>query len=403
MDSPFLLTGAATEPGVPVAGSIIRHIPALPPSTTCGETFIWLQTHPNYPAAVIADPQGNVVGLVNRLIFLARYARQYAPELYSHKTILKLANTEPLIVDENVTIADLGKTMLIDHPHAFIECFVVTARGRYLGLGTGEALMRAKMQLLQARERELSLALAETKEASNAKSNFLALMSHELRTPLNAIIGFSEVIGGEIFGPIGLPRYRDYAIDIHGAGRHLLALINDILDLSKAESGKLDLHYEQVDLADLARECARLVRDQATQSDLRLSISVAALPYVSVDRLRVKQMLLNLLSNAIKFTMPGGTVSIEAYLDSTGHVVLRVRDTGIGMDAAAIPLAMEPFRQIDSPLKRKVEGTGLGLSLVKSLIEAHKGELLIESAKEKGASVLLHFPASIICPQMLRA
>jgi two-component system cell cycle sensor histidine kinase PleC len=392
MDSPFLPDGRATKPGMPKAGSLIRHVPALPPGTTCGEMFVWLQTHP-YPATAIVDVHGKVLGLVNRLMFLARYARQYAPELYSGKSVLKLASAEPLIVDEHVGIAELGNMLLLDHPHALIECFVVTSNGRYLGLGTGQALMQAKMHLLLTREKELSVALAQAKEASNAKSNFLALMSHELRTPLNAIIGFSEVIGGEMFGPIGVERYRGYASDINGAGRHLLALINDILDLSKAEAGKLDLHYEAVDLLKLAQECASLMRDQARQNGLSLTLSLPSLSPVQADRLRVKQMLLNLLSNAIKFTPAGGAVSVKGHLDSHGRVVLAVSDTGIGMDAEAIPTALEPFRQIDSPLARKVEGTGLGLSLVKTLMEGHQGELLIDSAKGKGTTVSLCFAA----------
>ena len=252
----------------------------------------------------------------------------------------------------------------------------------------------------QRLETELIRNLAAKEMADRAnriKSEFLANMSHELRTPLNAIIGFSEMIGTEVLGP-GLPRYRDYATDIHGAGKHLLSLINDILDLSKAEAGKLELHAEPVELAGLIQECARLLEGRATEQKLRIALDIAALPPLFVDRLRVKQILLNLLSNAVKFTPEGGVVSVEAGCDTTGGVVVCVRDTGIGIPAEMIPLAFEPFRQIDSALSRKYEGTGLGLPLVKKLIELHEGEVRLESISGKGTSVFISFPASRCIP-----
>ena len=239
-----------------------------------------------------------------------------------------------------------------------------------------------------------NLAAKEAAETSNrVKSQFLANMSHELRTPLNAIIGFSQMIETELFGP-GLPRYRGYATDIHGAGAHLLCLINDILDISKAEAGKLDLRLETVDLTGLIQECVRLMRGRAAEGDLRLTLDIAALPPLLIDRLRTKQVLLNLLSNAIKFTPKGGVVSVEADRDATGGVVICVRDTGIGIAPEMIPLVFEPFRQIDSTLSRQFEGTGLGLPLVKTLIELHDGAVTMQSAPGKGTSVFVAFPAS---------
>jgi signal transduction histidine kinase len=171
-------------------------------------------------------------------------------------------------------------------------------------------------------------------------------------------------------------------------------LINDILDLSKAEAGKLDLHVERVDLADLIRESARLMSERAAQQKLRLTLDIGALPLLLIDRLRTKQILLNLLSNAIKFTPENGSVSIRADRDRAGRIVICVRDTGIGIAPGMIALAFEPFRQIDSTLARKSEGTGLGLSLVKKLIELHDGEVTLESTLKVGTAVFIAFPAA---------
>jgi two-component system, cell cycle sensor histidine kinase PleC len=376
------------------AGVLAARTPPLTEDTTCGEVFDWFVAHPAVPAAAILDSRsGAVLGLINRFIFFAKYAKQYVPELFSRKSVLKLANRAPLIVDADVRLADLGATLLVENPDALIECFVVTRRGRYLGVGTGEALLMGKVKLLQAREEELSRALKAETRANAAKSDFLALMSHELRTPLNAILGFSEVLGTEMMGPLGHPRYREYANDVHGAGKHLLALINDILDLSKAAAGKFELVCEEIAPSDIVTECLRLTRGKAHEGSLRLTSDMApGLPNLIVDRLRFKQALLNLCSNAIKFTPPGGGVHVSAHQASDDSFVLTVRDTGIGMSPEQIPMALEPFRQVASPFARNAEGTGLGLALVKSLIECHDGRLEIESALKKGTTVRLILP-----------
>lgn len=262
------------------------------------------------------------------------------------------------------------------------------ARALHLFRDSAAAKLRLETELVYNR------AARETAETSNRlKSQFLANMSHELRTPLNAIIGFSEIIATETFGP-GLPRYRGYAEDISGAGRHLLSLINDILDLSKAEAGKLDLHLEPVELEELVRECAQLMRGRMAEQDLRLALSITPMPPMLIDRLRIKQVLLNLLSNAVKFTPQGGEISVAVDRDTAGEVTVCVRDTGIGMAPESIPLAFEPFRQIDSALSRKYEGTGLGLSLVKTLVELHAGRVRIESVLGQGTSVFVTLPVT---------
>ncbi len=373
--------------------------PTLDSSLTCAQVYDWFERRPNQPAAAVVDKGAAVVGLVNRVLFLSSYPQRYYAELYGRRSILALANRNPLEVDEHVSVAELGATLVFERPFALLECFVVTSAGRYAGIGTGEALMRSKVALLQQREQELRLALKNATEASRAKNNFLALMSHELRTPLNAIIGFSQVLRDELFGPLGNERYSHYSGDIYSAGKHLLSLINDILDVSKAEAGKLDLHLEAVSLPQLIDQCVTLMEEKAREGQLTLATDCAeSLPSLLGDEMKLKQIILNLVSNAIKFTPPGGEVSVGIYTASTGGLCLFVRDTGIGMPQELIPAAMEPFRQLGSPRARRFEGSGLGLSLVKSLAELHQAELAIQSEVGEGTEVRVLFPVSRTLP-----
>ena len=242
-------------------------------------------------------------------------------------------------------------------------------------------------------------ALREAKEtaetANRTKSEILANMSHELRTPLNAIIGFSEIILREAFGPVGQKRYLDYANDIYESGTHLLALINDILDVSKAEAGRIELLEGLVDITELFDSCVRLVRPRAEEAGVKLIVAPAgAAPKLQGDNLRLKQVLLNLLSNAVKFTPTGGRVTLDTIRGVGGAVVIRVSDTGIGMSPEDIPKALSPFGQLENSLARNHAGTGLGLPLSKALVELHGGQLQIDSEKGRGTTVAIVLPAS---------
>jgi signal transduction histidine kinase len=216
-----------------------------------------------------------------------------------------------------------------------------------------------------------------------------------LRTPLNAIIGFSEIISNQLFGKLGNERYLDYSQDILRSGRHLLAVINDVLDLSKSEAGKLVLAAREIDMREIVDDCVAMVREQCISAGLTLTVSGMdmALPMVA-DEAKLRQIFLNLLSNAVKFTEKGGSISLSA-VSGAGQVEVTVADTGIGMDPDDVKIAFQPFGQVDNRLERRYEGTGLGLPLTKALVDLHKGRIAVDSARGRGTRVTVSFPRAV--------
>lgn len=252
------------------------------------------------------------------------------------------------------------------------------------------AVLRDVTQWKKA-ERELSDARREAERTSSLKSDFLAKISHEVRTPLNAILGFAEVIMEERFGPVGNERYKDYLKDIHASGTHVLSLINDLLDLSKIEAGKLDLEFGSVDVSKVVNECVSIMQSQAIRERVIIRQSLAPrLPNVVADERSLRQIVLNILSNAVKFNEPGGQVIVSTALTDAGSAVIRIRDTGIGMSDAEVEMALEPFRQIAT--SRRSGGTGLGLPLTKALVEANRASFTIKSKRDEGTLVEVAFP-----------
>jgi PAS domain S-box-containing protein len=244
-------------------------------------------------------------------------------------------------------------------------------------------------------EEELLNAKREAEKASSAKSDFLAKISHEIRTPLNSIIGFSEVMIEERFGPIGNERYKQYLKDINASGAHVVSLLNDLLDLSKIEAGRLELNFTRVELNNEVQQCVALMQPQANRERIIIRTSLAPhLPPIVADARSMRQIVLNLLSNSIKFTGAGGQVIVSTALTDQGEVILRVRDTGIGMSPEDIAVALEPFRQLETAARVGLSGTGLGLPLTKALAEANRASFSITSRPNSGTLVEISFPST---------
>ncbi len=283
---------------------------------------------------------------------------------------------------------------------------VVSLKGRILrnadGIPTRAIGTMADITEQRRRESELAEAKVLADQANRAKSEFLASMSHELRTPLNAIIGFSDVIRHNTFGEMTPVKYREYVDDIHDSGRHLLSLINDVLDMAKIEAGKLELNSVTIDVATTMTDALRMVQTQAAEAGLTLDTRIDGDIRLLADERALKQVLVNLLSNAVKFTPPGGRVTVFAERLPDG-IRLGVEDTGIGMTEDGVAKALEPFGQVAHTVTVEGRGTGLGLPLVKALIEAHGASFGIESAPGLGTRVWGEFPANAIVPVSLRA
>ena len=297
-------------------------------------------------------------------------------------------------------VAKLGESGRIENFEASVNMrdgsqSLINMVGAALDIGGEDLLLLISRDITdQHQQRE---ELRESKEsaelANRTKSEFLANMSHELRTPLNAILGFSEAITREMFGPIKERRYVEYAQDIHTSGRHLLEIINDILDLSKVEAGKLELEIDEVSVSETFQQCLRLVNERAVYAGLLIKLEVSDESVrILADQRRMKQVFINLLSNAIKFTREGGEIHLTCKVTEDGGCEMAVSDNGVGMDEEGIKKALTPFGQVDSSLARQKEGAGLGIPLVIAFVEMMGARLVLESVIDVGTTVTIIFP-----------
>ena len=373
---------------------LVLSVSPLASDMRCVDVYERFVADPELLTAAVVDANDVPLGLVNRHEFFLQLAHRYGRSLYDRKPITALMNTGPLVVDVDASLESLNDRIVSDAQSALLRGFIVTQDGRYLGVGTALSLMQMNVRHMHARAEDLEEAHRNAEQANAAKSQFLASMSHELRTPLNAILGFSEIIRDESLGRIENPKYREYAEDIHQSGRHLLNVVNDVLDMAKIEAGKIELQDHQIVIAESIERSIKFVATHAVAADVKLETQVpAGLPLVRADEVKLRQVLLNLLSNAVKFTPGGGRVRVEAAADWRHGLTIVVSDTGIGIAPRDIPRVLQPFGQAESGFARKYNGTGLGLPLARSIVELHGGDLTLDSAVGVGTTVRLRLPA----------
>ncbi len=367
----------------------------------------------------VTDRQGRHMGVVSMGFDLQGLQREMEVMLKNHHTHLGLAQEgdDQLVLDTGLRDGHLQVVMeSMMHPfRVYLEADgeELAAQQRVIILAYGGQTLlilvllfsslfwlrlRVVMPAVQSREKE-EAARAERDKAqatSKAKSVFIANMSHELRTPLNSVIGFAELLQNETFGHLN-EKQHEYVEDIRRSGKTLLELINDILELSRIDAGKLELALRPLDMNLLLMECVRDLTPAARKQDVRLHLSLnRKLPVVEGDPKRLKQVLHNLMANAVKFTPAGGEVQVRAWVEPYAGLHVQVKDTGVGMSESELAIALEKFGQIENELTHQHSGTGLGLPLARELTHLHGGNLTIESEKGKGTTVSLWFPPSCL-------
>jgi two-component system cell cycle sensor histidine kinase PleC len=365
-----------------------------------GRLVMW---NPPYQTFFKIDPSFLIPGAardgINRIVMMNIAREHPADETRPGERIIEMVGGRWLSLSERRT-ADGGLVLTASDITA-LKARDATHDHKELALQQAvDELEMGKQQLTELAEK-YSIEKIRAESANRSKSEFLANMSHELRTPLNAINGFSEILAGEMFGPLGDRRYKEYSQDILSSGQHLLALINDILDMSKIEAGKMSLKREPIHIEDVVEDAIRLMRNRAEAVGLTLSVKLSDLPEADADYRAIKQVLLNLLSNAIKFTPRGGKIAVSATVieqssfsgvPSEQRVRISVSDTGIGIAKDDLLRLAQPFEQIESQLSKSQPGTGLGLALTKSLVELHDGVLTMDSQPGQGTTVSFTLP-----------
>lgn len=350
-------------------------------------------------AVFAAEPDGRLVYANRTAISLSKLSETGQMNQLSLPRIISSDGTEMPLAQYLLEAGDTSEVELMDAEGARTVCMIGV--NRLAGRDGRVSLHYAwAIDITERRQGEEALlrAVEESKIASRAKTEFLANMSHELRTPLNAIIGFSEIVSEEVFGPLGHERYGEYIRDIHDSGKHLLDIINDILDLSRVEAGATTLSEREVDLQRLIDDCARIAQGRVDSGQTGVKIEPAtSLPPLLCDSRLLKQVLLNILSNALKFTPDHGAVTVASGRGEDGGAWITVSDTGIGIPADRLNDVLQPFTQLEGSYVRSHEGTGLGLPLAKQFMELHGGTLNIDSDTGQGTIVTLGLPPERLC------
>lgn len=379
-------------------GGFCQRTHAVLPETNCRAVQALFQESDDLISIAVVDGV-RPVGLVTRFDLSMKLAQNYGFALYADKPIENVMNRTPLMVEADTGIDELEKLIASSHPSAMLTGFIVTTGGRFFGVGDALSLLAFNVERTKHRNRILAAARAEAEQALATKTRFLANMSHELRTPLNAIIGFSEVVSTEVFGPIGNERYAAYMADILKSANHLLSLVDDVLDMSKIENGRMSHKMEALNPVEIAAEVLRMFDKESEKAQISLRCNcVAKSSQVWVDPKALRQVAINLVGNAIKFTPSGGQVTLSVADESDEDVSFSVADTGIGMREEDISRALMPFSQVhnDDWAVNGKGGVGLGLSIVKALVDSNGGRLRIDSAPGRGTcvSVILPRPGS---------
>jgi PAS domain S-box-containing protein len=346
---------------------------------------------------VILDNDGTIRSMNGSAFALFNYDEQDA--LQQPFAMLFAHESQRAVMDYVSGLADHGVSSVLNDGRevigreasgGFLPLFMTIGR---LSRSNGYCAVLRDITQWKRTEEELRTAKRAAETANSLKSDFLARVSHEIRTPLNAIIGFSEMMAEERFGPIGSPRYLEYAHDIGNSGKHVLDIVNDLLDISKIEAGEVDMEFTAVSLNDHLAESVSLLQPMANSQRVIIRTSLSeSVPDVVADQRSVKQIALNLLSNAIRYTPSGGQIVVSTSYETNGNVVVRIRDTGIGMNRKELEQAMKPFGQVSTGPRQRGEGTGLGLPLTKAMVEANRAQFDIVSAAGEGTLVSIAFP-----------
>ncbi len=368
--------------------------PAIGAELTGGEVLELFSAHPSLPIFAVVESDGSLIGVVERDRLLFQFSQPLWYDVYNRRPIAPLINQRPLAVDGDTTIDRLKAMIAFDHPEAIGTGFVIMENGRYAAIGTMMLLLERTVEQAHLHAVELEAARRRAASASKAKSQFLATMSHELRTPLNAIIGFSELLLMEAADSRMPERLDEYLGDIRSSGQHLLSLINDILDYSKLEADHMEIAQEQVALPALMQAAARIAAGQGANTGITVNLAVVPQVMLIGDERRLRQVLINLLSNAIKFSPPDSGVDLSAEVDLAGQLTIAVTDRGIGIAKEDMDRIFMPFVQVSNALNRSTNGTGLGLSLSRLLVERHGGRLELESVPGNGTCAMVILPAA---------